>query len=92
MKRVTLVGAGFAALTAVQKLRAADSSLEITLVAPAPEFSYLPGTIWIPSGLRKPEELKIDLNNFFQRQNVNFFQGSATGLKQGGRVLVTDPL
>ncbi len=90
MKRITLVGAGFAALTAVQKLRAADAALEITLVAPAPEFSYLPGTIWIPSGLRRPEDLKINLSNFFRRHNVKFFQGSAIGLKENGRILVTD--
>lgn len=90
MNRITIVGAGFAALTAVQKLRAADPAAEITLVAPAPEFSYLPGTIWIPAGLRQPEQLKINLNNFFRRMRVNYHQGSATGLKADGRVLVTD--
>jgi sulfide:quinone oxidoreductase len=90
MNRITLVGAGFAALTAVQKLRAADPAAEITLVAPAPEFTYLPGTIWIPSGLRRPEELRIDLGNFFRRMRVNFHQGSASGLEAGGRTLLTD--
>ncbi|AKH20500.1 NAD(P)/FAD-dependent oxidoreductase [Sedimenticola thiotaurini] len=90
MNRITIVGAGFAALTAVQKLRAADPTAEITLVAPTPEFSYLPGTIWIPAGLRQPEQLKVDLNNFFRRMGVNYYQGSATGLKAEGRVLVTD--
>lgn len=90
MNRITIVGAGFAALTAVQKLRAADPTAEITLVAPTPEFSYLPGTIWIPAGLRQPEQLKVDLNNFFRRMGVNYHQGSATGLKAEGRVLVTD--
>ncbi|MCW8890314.1 MAG: FAD-dependent oxidoreductase [Sedimenticola sp.] len=90
MKKVTIVGAGFAALTSVQKLRAADPALEITLVAPSPVFNYLPGTIWIPSGIRDPDELQINLTPFFQRQKVNFLQASATGLKQDGRVLVTD--
>ncbi|WP_428609807.1 NAD(P)/FAD-dependent oxidoreductase [Sedimenticola sp.] len=90
MNRITIVGAGFAALTAVQKLRAADPTVKITLVAPAPEFSYLPGTIWIPSGRRQPEDLKIDLNNFFRRMQVHYHQGSATGLEDGGRRLLTD--
>jgi len=53
MKKITIIGAGFAALTAVKKLRQADSSLEITLISPEPVFVYLPGTIWIPSGIRK---------------------------------------
>ncbi|HXK55348.1 MAG: NAD(P)/FAD-dependent oxidoreductase [Gammaproteobacteria bacterium] len=90
MKRVTIVGAGFAALSSIKKLRAANPQLEITLVAPSPEFVYFPGTIWIPTGLRQPEDLIIPLGNFFQRNRVNYHKGSATGLKDGGRVLVTD--
>ena len=90
MKRITIVGAGFAALTAIQKLRATKQALEITLVAPKPEFSYMPGTIWIPTGLRQPEDLLVPLHNFFQRMKVQYHQGSATGLKDGGRTLITD--
>ncbi len=90
MNRVTIVGAGFAALTAVQKLRAADPAMEITLVAPKPEFIYLPGTIWIPPRLRRPEQLTVSLDNFFRRMRVNYHQGLATGLKEGGRILLTD--
>ena len=90
MNSVTIVGSGFAALTAVRKLRAADSSMEITLVASKPEFSYLPSSIWIPSGLRQPEDLLIPLESFFRRMRVNYHQGSATGLKDGGRTLLTD--
>ncbi|HEC16111.1 MAG TPA: NAD(P)/FAD-dependent oxidoreductase [Sedimenticola sp.] len=90
MNAVTIVGSGFAALTAVRKLRAAGPGLEITLVAPRPQFSYLPGTIWIPSGLRRPEDLLIPLDNFFQRMGVNYHQGPATGLRHGGRTLLTD--
>ncbi len=90
MHRITIVGAGFAALSAVQKLRAADPAAAITLVAPTSTFTYLPGTIWIPSGLRRPEDLQIDLGNFFRRMRVNFHQGSATGIKSEGRILLTD--
>lgn len=90
MTRVTVVGAGFGALTAIRKLRTADASLEIDVVAPKAEFVYYPGTIWIPTGLRKPEDLLIPLDNFFSRMRVNFHQASATGLKNGGRTLVTD--
>jgi len=90
MKKVTVVGAGFAALTAVRKLRAADASMEITLVAPRPEMLYYPSLIWIPSGKRKPQDLIVPLDNFFSRLNVTYFQGNATGLEKGGRTLLTD--
>jgi sulfide:quinone oxidoreductase len=90
MSRVTVIGAGFAALTAVRKLRAADRGVGIDLIAPRPEFVYYPGTIWIPTGLRRPEDLVIPLDNFFARKGVSYHQASARGLRDGGRVVVTD--
>jgi sulfide:quinone oxidoreductase len=90
MNKTTIVGAGFAALTAVRKLRAADPHMMITLVAPKAEFCYLPGTIWIPSGLRQPQDLRIPLDNFLRRMQVDYVRASATGLQNGGRTLLTD--
>ncbi len=90
MSRVTVIGAGFAALTAVRKLRAADAALGIDLIAPRPEFVYYPGTIWIPTGLRQPEDLVVPLGNFFARMDVTYHQAEARGLRNGGRVVVTD--
>ena len=55
MKRITVVGAGFAGLSAIRRLRAQDPAAELTLVSPRPELHFLPGIIWIPSGLRKRE-------------------------------------
>ena len=90
MSRVTVIGAGFAALTAVRKLRAADREVGIDLIAPRPEFVYYPGTIWIPTGLRRPEDLVVPLDKFFARKGVRYHQASAQGLRDGGRVVVTD--
>ncbi|WP_078118924.1 NAD(P)/FAD-dependent oxidoreductase [Thiosocius teredinicola] len=90
MPRVTVIGAGFAALTAVRKLRAADASLTIDLIAPKPEFVFYPGTIWVPTGLRQPEDLVVPLEPFFKRMNVNYRQASAQGMGEAGRVVSTD--
>ncbi len=89
MSAITVIGAGFGALTAIRKLRAADAAVQIDVIAPKPEFVYFPGTIWIPTGLRKPEDLVVPLDNFFQRMKVNYHQAEATGLKDGGRTLET---
>ena len=89
MPRVTIIGNGFAALTAVRKLRAADSSMEITLIGRKAEFVYYPGIIWIPSGLRKPEDLAIPLDDFFRRMDVHFHAGEARALQDAGRTVVT---
>ncbi len=90
MKRITVIGAGFGALTAVRKLRARDSGLQIDLIAPKAEFVYLPGLIWIPTDLRRAEDLIIPLDGFLRRMEVNFHAASATGLEDGGRVVITD--
>lgn len=90
MSRITVIGAGFGALTAIRKLRAADRRLEIHVIAPKPEFVFYPSTIWIPTGLRRPEDVIIDLNPFFRRMDVRYHHASATGLREGGRVVLTD--
>ncbi len=89
MSAVTVLGTGFAALTAVRKLRAADKQLDITVIAPQPKLVYLPSLIWLPSDQRKPEDIVIPLDNFFKRNNVTYVQGAAEGLEDGGRTVKT---
>jgi sulfide:quinone oxidoreductase len=88
--RITVVGAGFAALTGVRQLRRRLPAAEITLVAPAAEFVYLPSLIWVPFGLRRGEELRHDLRPVLDALRVNFVQASATGVSPNGRTLLTD--
>ena len=90
MSRITVIGAGFGALTAVQKLRKLDPGLQIDLIAPKAEFVYLPGLIWIPVGLRSGADLTLPLDNFFRRMGVNFHAGRVRGLRDGGRVVLTE--
>jgi len=87
---ITVIGSGFAALTAVRRLRKLGRSARITLIAPQAELHYLPGIIWIPAGLRKREDLIVPLDNFFRRMDVTFHKANATGLKNGGRIVETD--
>ena len=87
--RITVVGAGFAGLSAIRELRRRDTQAEITLVAPRAELHYLPGIIWIPSGLRRREDLVIPLGNFLRRMRVRFHAAEASGLRDAGRTLET---
>ncbi len=90
MYKITIVGGGFAALTAAKSLRKSKMALEIDLVCPQEEFVYLPGIIWIPPGIRCGDDLRVPLQHFFKRNRVNHMQAEATGLKDAGRTLLTN--
>jgi sulfide:quinone oxidoreductase len=87
--RITVLGAGFAALSALRALRRADADVELTLVAPRAELHYLPGIIWIPSSKRRREDLVVPLDKFLRRQRVNFVPGEVQGLADGGRTVLS---
>ncbi len=89
MKRISIIGTGFAALSAARKLRQLDRQAEISVIAPRPELIFLPSLIWLPSGMRKAEDLRIPLQNFFARNAIRFHAGEATGLENGGRRVLT---
>ena len=88
-QHITVLGAGFGALSTVRELRQRDQSSRITLVSPRAELHYLPGIIWIPSGLRQREDLVVPLTAFFQRMNVQHVAADVMGLEEGGRTVLT---
>jgi sulfide:quinone oxidoreductase len=87
--RIVVLGAGFGALSSVRLLRRHGCTAPITLLAPRPELHYLPGTIWIPSGLRTRADLVVPLEPFFRRMKVQFRAASVTGLSADGRTVHT---
>ncbi len=87
---IVILGAGFAALTALRELRRQAPQARITLIAPKAEFIYLPSLIWIPSGLRSGADLTLSLDRFLQDHGARFIGGHVTGLKNGGRTVVTN--
>lgn len=87
--RITVIGAGFGALSSVREIRRRDPAVQITLVSPRAELHYLPGIIWIPSGLRTREQLVLPLAHFFDRMQVTHVAAEVTGLREGGRLVDT---
>jgi sulfide:quinone oxidoreductase len=87
--RITIIGAGFGALSSVREIRQRDATAEITVIAPRAELHYLPGIIWIPAGLRTREQLVVPLTNFFSRMKVRHVTAEVTGLREGGRLVDT---
>ncbi len=90
MKNITIIGSGFGGLSAVRQLRKSDRNCKITVISPRAELHYLPALIWIPSGLRKSDDIIVPLHNFFKRMNVSLHQATVTGLRDAGRIVETD--
>lgn len=88
-QKITVAGSGFAAITGARELRKQLPGADITLVAPKPEFVYLPSLIWVPYGLRKGEDLRLDTRPLLKKLNVNYIQGSVSGISEDGRTLQT---
>lgn len=87
---IVILGSGFAALTAVRELRRRNRTVRITLVAPKAELMYYPSLIWVPAGLRRGDDLRIDVSDFLAEHDVAFHAGQVTGLADGGRTVQTD--
>ncbi len=89
MTRISILGSGFAALTAIRRLRALDVDAPITVVSPRRELVYLPSLIWLPSGRRSGDDLRIPLEGFFRRMRVDWHAGSVQQVLDGGRRVLT---
>jgi sulfide:quinone oxidoreductase len=90
MKQILILGSGFAALTAIRQLRRLGVDADITVVSPRNELVYLPSLIWLPSGNRRGDDLRVPLENFFRRQRVDWHRGSVLQVLDGGRRVITD--
>ena len=88
--KITVAGAGFAAITGVRELRKALPSADITLVAPSPDFVYLPSLIWVPYGMRSGDDLRFDIRPLLSRLNVRYEQAAVEGISADGRELQTE--
>lgn len=88
--RLSVIGAGFGALTAIRRLRRLRPQAEITLIAPEPTFQYYPSLIWVPAGLRRREDILFDIRPLLERLDVRFHAGRVTGVSDDGRRVITD--
>lgn len=90
MTHIMILGSGFGALTAVREIRKRKLEAKITVVSPHNHLTYLPSLIWMPSGIRRAEDLDIDLSRFFAREKVTWHQGRVASVRDGGRTVETE--
>ncbi len=89
MKRIIIIGSGFAGLTAIRTFRRNDKHVQITLISPRAELVYIPSLIWVPSGIASKKDIVIPLDGFFRRMNVRHIASEVTGLANHARTVIT---
>ncbi|QKQ24311.1 FAD-dependent oxidoreductase [Candidatus Ruthia endofausta] len=89
MKKITIIGSGFAGLTAVRTLRKSDRHAQITLISPRAELVYMPSLIWVPSGIVSKKDIVVPLDRFFKRMNIRYIASEVTGLANHARTVFT---
>ncbi len=90
MKKITIIGAGFAGLTAVRTLRKLNKQIAITLISPQAKLVYMPSLIWVPSGAASAKDIIVPLDNFFKRMKVKHLKNTVVGLENDGRSVLLE--
>jgi len=91
MKRIYIVGAGFAGfLTAKDLARRLRGTVDIILIDPKDHFLFAPLLVDVLQGDLKPEEIQINLAAAASRFGFTFIQGRVTDIQREQKTLQID--
>jgi sulfide:quinone oxidoreductase len=89
-RRAVVVGSSFAGLTAAFELRKhLDPVHEVVVIEPRDHFTFIPSLIWVPFGMRDPEDVTFDLEPVYSKKGIGFINEWATGFDLDGRKVMT---
>ncbi len=82
MKKILILGGGFAGLIAAERLSAyTGENHQITLVSPRRTFTFYPALVRFAFGDLKEKDVTFDLAKKLHKMNVRFIKGEALHLK-----------
>jgi sulfide:quinone oxidoreductase len=87
-KTALIVGGGFAGLEAAIQLRAVG--LDVTLVSNRPFLFIYPTSIWVVTGERSIDQVKLDLRDTARRHGFTFVEGAVESISAGTRSVVVN--
>ncbi len=89
-KRIVILGSSFAGLTAaLQTRRLVGEHHEIVVLDPRPDFTFIPSLIWLPFGLRDPEDVTFPLAPLYARKGIRFVNEAAAAIDPAGHTVTT---
>ncbi len=86
MKKVLVLGGGFAGVEAAIYLKKQDN-LEVTLVSDRDYFYIYPTSIWIPTGDTTKEKISIPLNDLASKHGFEVIVDAVTDLKASEKIV-----
>jgi sulfide:quinone oxidoreductase len=89
-KRAVIVGSSFAGLTAAFELRKKlDPRHEVVVIEPRDHFTFIPSLIWVPFGMRDPDDVTFKLGPVYAKKGIGFINEAATGFDIDARTVRT---
>jgi len=89
-KRAVVVGSSFAGMTAALELRRRlDAEHEVVVLDPHADFTFIPSLIWLPFGLREPDDVTFALAPMYAKKGIRFINEAAVRFDLDARTLVT---
>jgi len=90
-RRAVVLGSSFAGMTAALELRKRlDRQDEVVVLDPRDHFTFIPSLIWLPFGLRDPEQITFPLAPLYEKKGIRFINAAAERIDAERRLVVTD--
>jgi sulfide:quinone oxidoreductase len=90
-RRIIVLGASFAGLTAALQLgHHLGRDHDVIVVSRSDQFVFLPSLIWVPFGLRTPEEISFSVPPLLEARGITFRRGTVTRLEPEARRVIVD--
>jgi sulfide:quinone oxidoreductase len=81
MAKIVVVGAGIGGISQIYELRKAlDKQHELMLVGDSDHFEFTPSNPWVAVGMRKGEQIKVDLPELMKKYGIGFSSAGARRL------------
>ncbi len=79
--RVVVIGSSFAGLTAaLEARRRLGDDARVTVLDPRSDFTFIPSLIWVPFGLRQPDDITFPLAPLYAKKGITFVPEAAEGI------------
>jgi len=89
-KRAVVVGSSFAGFTAAFELRKRlDPQHEVVVIEPRDVFTFIPSLIWVPFGMREPDDVTFPLEPVYMKKGIGFINEAATGFDLDAQTVMT---